>query len=385
MTKDGYTRGRGPSAVYLTTQEFRDELKAWLQDLSEADCCITMKGRALKCNCLSFLADKPVVIDAVASALIKYFHLEREVKQQLLANEYRHSKKLTVSDWNNKKGSQKTFGLPLFYDSVPDDVESQTDLREANEYFIDLSAWTTLFNLREDALESIKAISNGTRGMLHASKGKSRVSDDAKMAYESINELLTDLQENRATPFATKYCREVSGHTVTREDSDRITLPPSMSYRQIYYEWCRSRGWKLKWLDRCKARLAQISDWECEDGYYRTQAEADQHEGGKVAKPIVSYRSFIRYWKRHFSKLVIRKRGEDTCDICHALMLKIQRIKKQQLETEKRLEEAGDDDNEGTTVEELKAFVDSLKSWQTHNVPSTNITRRLQRMILKMM
>lgn len=121
------------------------------------------------------------------------------------------------------------------------------------------------------------------------------------------------------------------------------------------------RGWQLKYLDRCKARLAQISDWDLEEGFYLTQAEADQHEGGKVAEPILSYRSFIRFWKKHFPKLVIRKRGEDTCDQCHERMLKIQHLLTKKLEAEKKIEEAGDDDNEGTTVEELQQFVRDLQ------------------------
>ena len=47
VDKNGcYTIGSGSSAQHLSSQDFHDKVKGWLQTLSEADCCISTRGRA---------------------------------------------------------------------------------------------------------------------------------------------------------------------------------------------------------------------------------------------------------------------------------------------------------------------------------------------------
>jgi len=367
VLKDGYSQGSGTK---VTEEAFHTKVKTWLLEISDQPNIIGPDGKARRGNCLSFLSDKPAAVDAVALALVKHFRLDKEMRQQYLVNEYRHSLRHAQSGWNSRHGGQKSFQLPLHYEKAPEDAEAQTDLKEAAELPIDLSAWTTLFNLKDTALKTIKGTAGGTVGLVHGKTGRSVISKSMEKAYESAQARLTYLKDNYATPFATKFCRDVTGQTSTREDSERVTLPPHMNKRSIFCDWCEQNGWQVKMIDKCKAKMAQIKDWELADGFYRTQAEADQHEGGKVALPICSYRSFIRYWDTNFPKLVIRKSGEDTCDDCHRIMLNIRALeRKRDAALAKRAAEReanGEADVNGTTPSELSEYANKLQAEIDH-------------------
>ena len=133
-----------------------------------------------------------------------------------------------------------------------------------------------------------------------------------------------------------------------------VFLPPSFSKCQCYLMICYERGWKAVWLNKHTQKFKPIREWDLREWFYRTQEEAD-HSGGEVALPIVSWCLFRRYWSKHFPKLKVRAKGEDTCTDCYLLRQKLASLARQKAEL---LEQLDDGELDGITPEELHAEID---------------------------
>ena len=94
------------------------------------------------------------------------------------------------------------------------------DLQEAMELPICEAAWTTLFDLERMANSKIKSIEEGGESMIHGNTGKKNVGNEREKAYLKIMEILQDLQDNHATPFATRIVCNVAGHSSLRDDNE---------------------------------------------------------------------------------------------------------------------------------------------------------------------
>lgn len=357
-TTTGYRRGKkgsSSSSESLTPDEYRADMVTFVTDLANANCCIATDGYTRKCNCLSFVADKPVVIDAVADALLVHFNLDGYDKKQMsLANEYRHAERVKDPHHKCSEGPQRNFVLPLYYGTIDGDAETTADLADAMRHSICAACWTTLFDIGKKSLVSIKAVVEGRKGMKHKNEGNVTISDKMTVAYVSLDQQLAFYKLNFGTPFAMKYVRDVAGHTSTREDDlNKVCLPPSTSKRQMWIDWCHEQGYVVKFTCKCKSKIAQVKDWELAEGYHRTQAEADENDR-KVAGPICSWRSYLRRWQAKFPELVVRSKGEDTCDICHSLMLQHQHLMKKVMLAREALEEGT---FVSTTPDELEAHI----------------------------
>ena len=69
----------------------------------------------------------------------------------------------------------------------------------------------------------------------------------------------------------------------------------------------------------------------------------------------VSWRSFLRCWAKHFPKLKVRAKGEDTCADCYLLKLKLLRLAKQKAEL---LSSLDNDEADGITPEDLAEMIE---------------------------
>ena len=58
-------------------------------NLSQEDCCVSVQSDARKCECITFLADKPSIVKVVALGLKKYFDLDKSNRKHMLVNEKR--------------------------------------------------------------------------------------------------------------------------------------------------------------------------------------------------------------------------------------------------------------------------------------------------------
>ena len=196
----------------------------------------------------------------------------------MLVNEQRQTDRLS----KYCKSTQR-YQLPAFVDqfSGNESDDFQEDLREAMEYGLCHSAWTTIYNLGRTAEGKIKSIVEGSQSMVHGNTGKRNIDKDKEKAYNEIIETLGNLQENRSMPFATLIVKDVAGHSSLRDDNDYVFLPPSFSKRQCYLEICCRSGWKPAWTDKGKCKFKPIHEWQPRDGFVLTgeQANLQENEG----------------------------------------------------------------------------------------------------------
>lgn len=212
-----------------------------------------------------------------------------------------------------------------------------------------------MHNLGRKSFTGLKSVFNGNATVVHGNEGKVHVDEQKEKAYAIIHRRLQYLNDNFSMPFAMRIVTDEVGRTSTRDDdTEKVHLPPSFSKRQEWIRICYDCGWVVKFKCRCKSLIAQVSDWELREGFYKSEFMANEN-GGQVAKPIVSWRSFLRYWKKAFPKLQVRAKGEDTCTDCHVYKLRLQHLMKKKKFAEEAIAEGGDDD--GTTPDELADIV----------------------------
>ena len=226
--------------------------------------------------------------------------------------------------------SPKPYQLPMFTDILAGINDDREDIHEAMEKVICLSAWTTLFNVGRKQLEIMRSIVKAKQSMGHDNTGKHHIDEEKEDAYQNIIETLHDC-EKQSTPFATRVVRDETSKSSLRDNNDYVFLPPSFSKRQCYLMIYYERGWKAVWLNKHTQKFKPIREWNLREGFYGTQEEAD-HSGGEVALPIVSWRLFRRCCSKHFPKLKVRAKGEDTCTDCYLLRQKLASLARQKAE-----------------------------------------------------
>ena len=348
----------------LSPSEFRAEINEYLLKLAQADCCVSVRGEAMKCTCLAFLADRHCVRGAVADALQLYFDSNESSKRLSLVRDYRQAFHLNEAKPHDKQsGPPRNYPLPLFVDKFTgnEDDAFTEDIAEAMRYGVCQATWTSLFNLKRTAFEGVKDLFDGKRCMVHGNKGKHHNNPKIDEAYRIIHERLHFEQENNATPFATRIVRDTAGCSSLRDDNEFVFLPPSFSKRQCYYEICFACGYRVTFKDRGKSILDPKEQWPLRDGFFRTQEEANDHENGRVVRPVVSWRSFGRYWQKNFPKLRVRAKGEDTCTDCYLLHQRLIRLGKKKDEMMSRLNAEELAEIDGVEPEVLAEAIDGYE------------------------
>ena len=140
----------------LSPSEFRAEINEYLLKLAQADCCVSVRGEAMKCTCLAFLADRHCVRGAVADALQLYFDSNESSKRLSLVRDYRQAFHLNEAKPHDKQsGPPRNYPLPLFVDKFTgnEDDAFTEDIAEAMRYGVCQATWTSLFNLKRTSFE----------------------------------------------------------------------------------------------------------------------------------------------------------------------------------------------------------------------------------------
>ena len=71
--------------------------------------------------------------------------------------------------------------------------------------------------------------------------------------------------------------------------------------------------------------------------------------------PVVSFRSFKRFWDTNYPQLKVRPKGEDTCDKCFVISTNLKTNQKKRKILEEEIEEDEDCINE-SAFEELVVY-----------------------------
>ena len=131
-----YGRGQNKEErQHISESDFIEEITSYLTDLSNADCCISVRSETVNCNCLSFLSDKPRALDAVAKALKFHFDSNESVKRCSLVRDYKHAFQLTeVHSCGADRRPLTHYPLPLFVLEInkdADNIDDEDDIFEA--------------------------------------------------------------------------------------------------------------------------------------------------------------------------------------------------------------------------------------------------------------
>ena len=116
-----------------------------------------------------------------------------------------------------------------------------------------------------------------------------------------------DLLNQYIEPIATRTVRELTGEVTQRDADDRAEyLPTSMSKRRCYEIFCLTMGVRIRVNSKgtvwSKRHLASVEE-----------------AGSNLAVPkIPSWRSYLEYWKKHYSYIRVSRPSEDVCNYCYA-------------------------------------------------------------------
>jgi len=85
---------------------------------------------------------------------------------------------------------------------------------------------------------------------------------------------------------------------------------------------------------------------------------------------IISWSSYLRFWKQNFPELRVRPEVEDTCTDCHRIVCKLRGLNLRKDRLEKQDSTADDEDDEeepeqleeGATIGQLEEVIEELES-----------------------
>ena len=255
------------------------------------------------CTCVTFLADEQNKDTAMflAEYLVRYAGMVRNVRRDLMYEWEKVAQMLLANDSSDKLVYMMP-GIP-----VGAGLAQRLICRNALLGFLNEGRKSWLSAMKGPAFVHAGL---GKKGIL-SGRGKANIE-----VYESLNTFFSELKQE-AQPFATRIIREQTGLTTRDDDPDDVLLPPHFSKHQMYARWCYSQGWIVEKASSAKTTYKSLAD-------FTPRPHDDDEdiplwpEGSTGLKPV-SWPTFLRYWKRNFPHLKIRKNGADTCTDCQIL------------------------------------------------------------------
>jgi len=165
----------------------------------------------------------------------------------------------------------------------------------------------------------------------HAQTGK-RSHNWNKDSDDLLHDFFIKL-EGLAAPRATRVVRDVVGDKVDvtlRDDGDEIELPTYYTKRSLYKQLAADLKWEVSSTSKGNITKKQLND--------------------STVDKLPSWRTFTRFWKRHYSHIRIPRPSEDICEDCHKFVNAYKSSQAMKDESKKRkaataLEDGGDSSN----------------------------------------
>jgi hypothetical protein len=226
-----------------------DEFIVYNEALASRPRCVpraraSLKTEQKRCQCLHVLSESVFFCEAVAQYQLNFGRKKREDQQRIVIQSMQSSLLLCDCSYAYKY-SNMVFPIPF--------ILSEDDCMEFDHYS----------NLRKskicrDALVDIlglgriywsTCLQHALNNTLPDYKLKGRTTNrKRKWDATYFDSLVVHFEELRkeAVPIATRFVRERTGETTTRDDNEKVeALPPSFTKRQCYYNYCASRGVKV--------------------------------------------------------------------------------------------------------------------------------------------
>lgn len=273
-------------------EELVDSFVLYNHSLSSRQCCISrFRGNNLSCNCLSVLSKAPddhpdIFCEAVAEYQVYFGRLE-----------WKEQKKIAI-EWirsNQSWARSKKFPIP-FLIGTDDDVTRYKQLKECT--ICASSMMNILGKGREWWYSCSNHVDNSTLPE-HKLKGKP---SNRKARFDLLHKdaLKAHFEELRreVIPIATRFVREKTGETTTRDDDDKIEqLPPYVTKRSCYAKYCFERGWKISTNNKGTETKTAIENTQQQD--------------------IPSWFAYRSYWNTNYPCLKVSRPAEDLCSWCY--------------------------------------------------------------------
>ena len=147
--------------------------------------------------------------------------------------------------------------------------------------------------------EAVKRNQVPVHGLTGTRTNSARVFDTK--VKKDLVQFFLDLQLE-AQPRSTLAVRTETGAvSLKKADTEIVELPTHYSKRGLYVRFCRERGWHLERKQQGHYAVVNVSD------------------AGDTSNrpPLLDWRTFRRFWKREFPKLILSKPRVDMCTLCH--------------------------------------------------------------------
>ena len=108
-------------------------------------------------------------------------------------------------------------------------------------------------------------------------------------------------------------------------DTEAFHLPPSYSKRQLYCKWVWLCGYKVTKTSMAKSTYVTIV--EMEPRINDDSAANPTWPIGSIATQVISWKTFLGFWKREYPNIQIRPKGADTCSDFLIFCQQIHRLK----------------------------------------------------------
>ena len=384
--KDHIIKTIKPKAKDFSAADAVDECFHWIVNSFAPEPCRQPSGTSqlvTNCNCARFLETNARKAMQVAEYLVHYAGMKRETKKEIL-HEWAKVSATIESVCPGNKLSYMVPGLPI------------AGAEEAANPMICRNALLGLLNEGRKSWRSAMqgpGIIDRRTGMKEdeSSRGKANVE-----IYASLNQFFTELKQE-ALPFATRIIRDETGTTTRDDDPDDLVLPPHISKHSCFARWCYSRGWKVQKKSSALTIYTPVSAFE------RRPHDDDEFiplwpQGSEYLR-VVSWPTFLSYWKRKFPFIKLRKKGADTCTdcllLCNEFRMRQARGDRRRAalqgneeeegtDTESEEEENGEDrDDEGTLEQVIETMAETIEKAREH-VSSYQIQRNHGRQLISL-
>ncbi len=337
----------------LTSGEVEEGVKLFLEDLVEWPGCFSFETKKfVSCNCRVKIVNR---LTHAVEFLVFFCKKSKDERYTLLKEWMRIGFANQEMNFNARrqkklKPHDHPFKLPF---GPQGEMLGFCKRTFCNMLSIKRRKWNTL---RDSVISKLPGpIPSKMLGNKNQSKSSNSVA-----CHDDVIKFLKEFGDARGEPYATMFVRETTGIGIRNEDADVVQLPSSYTHRQIYEIFCYERGWVVN-KEGDSGNYSHLSQFSrrVPDGV--TWCDDDE------PSVICSYTSFMRKWRRHCSKIVIRPKSEDICGECYILKNKFRygTRKNRGTETEDEGSDLGKDDDDDDEQDDGNEFEFSFEERET--------------------
>ncbi len=302
---------------YVFSWFTEENLSPFLQDT-----CIQVSNRQpTKCTCLHHVLntmDSAVnntrTMKEVSAYVVFFSRLKREERIREVMGWKKYADKIEKASL-----TKKSYCLPLT--STSDEYD---DPNPDNNLMICANAMLAILGKGKKFWKTCCDATIRNTVPMHGSMGKTsnNILDPNSDVLISLGCFFEEMQE-LAEPRATRLVREMTNNGV-RDDNQTLDLPAWTTKRDLYRRWCFEQGWKLNTTDMGNWKKTPRQDYASKLYFsclpYLTCLHSNTfllYAGVPSPDNLVSWTTFLSFWNKHYSNLVIRRPNADICVDCY--------------------------------------------------------------------